>query len=104
MQSIRVNLGPRSYDIVVTHDDDGIAAFMRKCRPKMSSAFVVSDENAEPHAVRIAELLLDAGHKVLTATLEAGEPTKSLESAARLYDDLARWPADRQTLVVAVGG
>ncbi len=104
MQKIRVNLGPRSYDIVVTHDDEGLTPFVRNCRPKLSGAFIVSDQNAEPHAIQVAEVLEEAGIKVLRATLEAGEPTKSLESAARLYDDLARWPADRQTLVVAVGG
>lgn len=104
MQSIRVNLGPRSYDIRVTHRDAGLVPFIQQCRPKLSSAFVVSDTNTAAHAIRIAEQLRQAGIKFQSATMPAGEATKSLESTARLYDDLARWPADRQTLVIAVGG
>ena len=38
------------------------------------------------------------------ATVRAGESSKSLEVAARLYDEMADWPADRATAVVAVGG
>jgi 3-dehydroquinate synthase len=104
MQTIRVNLGPRSYDIAVTRDDARIVEFIRNCRPRLSGAFVATDQNAQPHADRIGSLLREAGIRVLTSTLKPGESTKSLESAALLYDDLARWPADRQTLVVAVGG
>lgn len=104
MQSLHVNLGPRSYDIVVTYDDAGLVPFIRKCRPKLSGAFVVTDQNARPHAERIGKSLQEAGIKTLPAVLTAGELTKSLESASKLYDDLARWNADRQTLVVAVGG
>ena len=66
--------------------------------------FVVSDDNTRPHAERIADDLRVAGINSTIATLAAGERTKCLESAARLYDELARWPADRQTLVIAVGG
>ena len=39
-----------------------------------------------------------------TAVLPPGEATKSLESAARLYDQLIAMKADRHTTVVAVGG
>jgi 3-dehydroquinate synthase len=42
--------------------------------------------------------------RVRTVSLPPGEATKSLASAAHLYDALADWPADRQTVVVAVGG
>ena len=36
--------------------------------------------------------------------MQPGEPTKSLESAQYLYDQLAQIAADRRTLVCAVGG
>ena len=104
MQSIHVNLGPRSYDIAVTREDAGLAAFIKDRLPKLSSAFIVSDENTNKHATRIGEQLASAGIKVRKAMLPSGENTKCLEMASRLYDDLAQWPADRQTLVVAVGG
>jgi 3-dehydroquinate synthase len=104
MATIHVNLGPRSYDIVVTSDDDGVVSFILGCRPKLSGAFVVTDHNAKPHAARLMAALKAEGVSVRTMTLTPGENTKRLEMASHLYDDLAAWAADRQTLVIAVGG
>ena len=104
MQSIHVDLGPRSYDIAITSEGDGTVEFIRKCVPAMSGAFVVADENSAPHAALLADLLLEAGIGVRRAVLPAGEGTKCLAMASRLYDELVGWPADRRTLVVAVGG
>ncbi len=105
MQMIRVNLGPRSYDIAVTAGDaPALLPFIRTHHAQLTSACVVSDENTLPIALGIADQFEKAGIRVRSATLPAGEGTKCLEMAARLYDDLADFPADRQTLSVAVGG
>jgi 3-dehydroquinate synthase len=105
MHTIRVNLGPRSYDITVSSGNaPGLLPFMRQCRPGLTSVFVVSDENSQRHALGIAEACQTDGISVRSAVLPAGEATKCLEMAARLYDDLADFPADRKTLVIAVGG
>jgi 3-dehydroquinate synthase len=104
MNTIRVNLGPRSYDIAVGSGAAGLAVFVKQCRPRLKCAFIVADENSEAHATGIAEQLGGAGISVRSAKLPAGEGTKCLAVAARLFDELAGWPADRQTLVVAVGG
>lgn len=104
MESLRVNLGPRSYDIAVGSGEGDLISFVRRCQPKLSGAFVVSDENVKPHAERIGRELGDAGFKIRSTTLPPGENTKRLEMAGRLYDELAAWPADRRTLIVAVGG
>src|SRR5205807_6162006 len=45
-----------------------------------------------------------AGFHARIAIRAAGEAQKSLESAAQLYDALLELPADRRTLIVAVGG
>jgi len=104
MQIIHVNLGPRSYDIVINSADAGLVQFIQRRQPKVSGAFIVADENTEPHAGGIAEQLTSAGIKNQCVTVPAGEGSKCLEMTARLYDQLAAWPADRQTLVIAVGG
>ena len=52
----------------------------------------------------VGEALRNARIEVFATTLPAGEITKRLEMASGLYDELAAWPADRQTLVIAVGG
>jgi len=102
MQQIQVNLGPRSYPIAIAAV--GLTAFVRQCAPNLSGAVVVTDANAARHAATIAESLLGDGVRVKTISLPAGENTKRLEMAGRLYDELAAWPADRKTQVIAVGG
>ncbi len=104
MDTIRVNLGPRSYDVAVASDAGGLVPFIQRCHRKLSGVFLVADENTLPHASKINDALRKAGINAVSTTLPAGESTKCLNMASCLYDELAAWPADRQTLVVAIGG
>jgi 3-dehydroquinate synthase len=101
---LRVQLGERSYDIAVTsHDLAGVGPFAReRCRGRQ--AFVACDEHVSPHADTVADALAGAGFRPVQAVLPAGETHKSLKVVSYLYDRLAEVNADRQTLVVAVGG
>jgi 3-dehydroquinate synthase len=102
--TVRVNLGPRSYDIHVTSNDlAGVGPFARQ-RAKGSLALVVTDEHVTPHTANVAEALRASGFAPEVATLPAGESQKALAVAGRLYDRLIDLHADRRTLVVAVGG
>src|SRR5687768_1964709 len=104
METVRVDLGPRSYDITITTDDrPGLGPFARQ-RSAGSRAFVVADENTLAHAEAAASSLAAVGFKTDTAVLPPGESQKSLTSASALYDQLADLAADRKTLVAAVGG
>jgi 3-dehydroquinate synthase len=104
METIRVNLGPRSYDIAIAGEAGALVPFMQRCRQNLRQACVVADDNTAPHALLIGQVLRQAGVDVRSSQLPPGESTKRLEMASGLYDELAAWPADRQTLVVAVGG
>src|SRR4051812_27714536 len=102
--SLRVHLAERSYDIVITGDAlADVGPFARR-RAKGSSALVVTDANVEPHARQVQESLTAAGFRTGLAVRPAGEGQKSLAVAETLYDALLDLPADRRTLVVAVGG
>jgi 3-dehydroquinate synthase len=104
MHTLRVQLGKRSYDIAVVSDDAaGLGSFARQ-RAKGSRAFIVTDEHVIEHADKAATALSAAGFQPLLASLPAGESQKTLAMASYLYDQLAEAGADRQTLVVAVGG
>ncbi|HTU17451.1 MAG TPA: 3-dehydroquinate synthase [Gemmataceae bacterium] len=104
MNTIRVELGERSYDIaVISGDAHGIGPFARQ-RAKGSRAFVITDEHVNEHAEKVAASLRDAGFQTLVVSLPAGEGQKALSVAASLYDRLAESVADRKTLVVPVGG
>lgn len=105
MNTVRVNLGARAYDIVLTTaDPTGVGAFARSRLPKSKLALVVCDSNTVPHG-RAAEVgLSGAGFRTALAVVPSGEGSKSLAQAGRLYDALYEMAADRQTAVVAVGG
>ena len=104
MNTIRVQLGERSYDIQIVSDDRrGLGPFARE-RCGGAVAFVVGDEHVSPHADAAADALAAAGFRTAVSVLPSGEAQKSLVTAAHLYDGLAEIRADRRTLVVAVGG
>jgi 3-dehydroquinate synthase len=105
MPTVRVNLGPRSYDIhLASGDAAGFGPFARAAVPKATVALVVTDTTVEPHAAAIAHALQKSGVRTVGAVVPPGEPSKSLAQASELYDHLADLPADRTTPVVAVGG
>lgn len=105
METVRVNLGPRSYDIALASADPaGVGPFARARLPQSALALVVADGNTQPHAAAVREALHAAGFRCGSAVVPAGEGSKSLAELARLYDALAELPADRRTAVVAVGG
>jgi 3-dehydroquinate synthase len=102
--ALRVNLGPRSYDIVITTADTaGIGPFAR-ARSRGSSALLIADDNVAAHARLVQASLDGAGFRTGLALRPPGEGQKSLDVAKVLYDQLLDLPADRHTLVVAVGG
>ncbi len=101
---VHVNLGPRSYDIHITHNDlAGVGLFARQLGAG-SLALVVTDENVTPHAHSVADALRAAAFTAELVSLPAGEAQKALIVAERLYDRLIDLQADRRTLIVAVGG
>src|SRR5262249_28607576 len=99
-----VNLGERSYDIVVTSGDAAGLGPSARERVKGTLAFVVTDENASVHAHTTSVALQAAQFRTVVAVLPPGEAQKSLSVAAGLYDRLIDLQADRKTLIVAVGG
>ena len=101
---IRVDLGPRSYDIaVVSGDAAGVGPFVRdRCRG--TSALVVCDDNTRLAADTVGRTIARSDFLMTLAAITPGEPSKCLSVAGKLYDALAAIPADRQTVVVAVGG
>ena len=103
-QTLRVNLGERSYDIVVAANALARIGPLARTRCTGQSALVVTDENAVSHAMAAQESLTAAGFHARVVIRAAGEAQKSLEAAGQLYDALIDLPADRRTVVVAVGG
>ena len=105
MQTVHVNLGPRSYDIEI-----GSGNLLNACRfvdseQDDSHALIVTDENVETaYAEPLAGALTEQGCEVATLIVEPGEPSKSVDVAIELWERLLDEGADRKSTVVAVGG
>lgn len=105
MQTVHVNLGPRSYDIaLVTGDPTGFGPFVRAALPNAHLSLVVADTNTAAHGRALGAALEAVAFRPAFATVPAGEESKSLPQLSRLYDALHEMAADRNTAVVAVGG
>jgi 3-dehydroquinate synthase len=105
MQTVRVDLGPRAYDIAITTGDAvGVGVFARTALPKSQLALVVADSNTAPHGREVGTALQANGFRTGFATVPAAEESKSQTELTRLYDALYDLAADRNTVVVAVGG
>jgi len=104
-QTVRVDLAERSYDIEIgTGNLGGVGRFLAR-RSKVSHAVLVTDDNVqEPHALAAAESLAGEQLQVDVISVEPGEPSKSLDVAAGLWEGLLELGADRRSVVVAVGG
>ncbi len=106
MDTVRVNLGERSYDIAIGTREaaSGLGAFVRAALPKASTALVVCDTNTEGHARTVEASLVANGLRTGFAVVPAGETSKCMDQLAKLYDALYDLAADRNTAVAAVGG
>ena len=104
-QAVHVNLADRSYDIEIGSGNfDRVGRMLTECG-KVSHAVVITDENVqEPHAIGVAESLGGQRIEVDVITVEPGEPSKSIDMAAGIWNGLLELGADRRSVVVAAGG
>ncbi|WP_026872669.1 3-dehydroquinate synthase [Inquilinus limosus] len=104
-ETIRVGLGPRSYDIVIgpgalAEAGERIAALGRGRR-----VIVVADARvAGLHGAALEASLAASGITAETLTVPPGEATKSMTVLAELLDRILALGIERRTLLVALGG
>ena len=102
---LHVELGARSYDIVIGQgliaDAGGrIGALMTGSR-----AVIVTDDNVGPlYLPRLQESLSAAAIQHASITVPAGEKTKDFNHLQKLTDELLAARIDRSTLLIALGG
>jgi shikimate kinase / 3-dehydroquinate synthase len=101
---VRVELGARSYDVVV---GDGLLKRLTDVAPPppdAEKAFVVTHPELEPMAADALASLAAADLETHVLTVPAGEASKSVAAAAGLLGRLADLGAHRHDLVVGLGG
>jgi len=105
MERLTVDLGSRSYPILV--GDGLLAGLGAHVAPllKRPRTMIVTDEHVAPHYLAAVEASLDAAGVAHSAlVLPAGEGTKSWDGLARLTEWLIGEGVERSDHVIALGG
>lgn len=104
-ETLRVDLGERSYDIVVgagliARAAEWVAPVL--ARPR---CIVITDENVAPHYLApLRAALEDANVQVEDIVLPAGEQTKSFAQFQELCETILEKKVERSTTLIALGG
>lgn len=108
---VAVDLGPRSYEIIIERGilasaAHSISEWVDRAYPGKTPrfAYLITDENVRSIAQTVETSLGDAGWQTGVSVIPPGEPSKNLGQATLLLEDLAERHADRRTVVIAVGG
>lgn len=102
---VRVELGARSYDIVIGAGAIDDVACLKAIYPKLRRVLVVTDDSVERlHGARLAAALDRAGLARETVVLPPGESTKSFAMLETLCETLLAKRIDRGDVIVAFGG
>lgn len=105
MQTVHVNLGPRSYDIEIGAGNLANMVRFVDVENDDAHAVIVTDANVDDlYAEPVASALADQGCEVDLLIVDAGEQSKSVDVAIELWERMLEEGTDRKSTVVAVGG
>ena len=105
MSTVHINLGPRSYDIEIGSGNLTSAGRFIDAERDDAHAIIVTDANVdELYAEPLAAALADLGCEIDLLIVDAGEPSKSIDTAIELWERMLDEGTDRHSTVVAVGG
>ncbi len=104
MQTLRVELGDRSYPIHIGERLLGRAELLSPYLQGGKVAVVTNVTVAPLYLERVAEALAAGGAEVVKIVLPDGEAYKNWETLNVVYDRLLETRCDRQTTLVALGG
>ena len=105
MDTTRVDLGPRSYDI---HVGSGLIDRLQELVPwpkhARTAVIVTNGIIAEHYGDRVDAAIGRAGLEVRTVRVPDGEQAKSVETLSQIWQRLAQIPLMRDDVIVALGG
>lgn len=91
--------------VVAHHATERLGGLLRETWPHAARVFLITDTNvAAACALAVERSIRDSGITVSVRAIPAGETSKSLDEAGRLYDWLADQHAERSEPIVALGG
>jgi len=102
MKIIKVNLGKRSYDIMIGKDILSNFDFTKLCSKKCA---IITDSNTRKlYSENLENLLNSTGYDAKLLEFPAGEKSKTWEMAGKLGRKLAKEGFDRSSTIIAIGG
>ena len=105
MKKIDVRLGQNSYSVYIGVGILSQTGQRLKELGYNGKAVVITNPLVNRfYGILVKQSLLDAGYQAKVLEVEDGEEYKSLESAGKLYQQLAEFGAERSTVILALGG
>ena len=105
MNKVRVNLGTNSYTV---HIGDGLLAeagpVIRQLGFFGKAVIITNPDVNQLYGARLQQSLKSAGFSPAVFIVPEGEEFKTLDTAGRLYLEMAAFGAERNTPVLALGG
>ena len=104
-RTIRVDLGARSYDIVIGPGRIAHAGTLLAERLGERRCVIITDTNVGPHYADALDAALRAGgHETRTLIVPAGEASKSFAQLEELLEQLVAGGLERGSVLIALGG
>lgn len=105
MRIVSVDLGTKSYNIYIGYDINSIIIDFFQKQSYSQKALIITDSNIAPlYAKKIQQNLSVAGYDAQIAIIPAGEQSKSLVQAEKLYTEAIKHGLDRKSPIIALGG
>jgi 3-dehydroquinate synthase len=105
MYKEKVNLGKRSYEIVIGNDIlNQLGAYLKKIRIG-SDAFIITNAFLkDKYGARLAQVLLDSGFSCHFRLVADSEKSKSIATASAVIKELAKFDQKKKVFIIAFGG
>ena len=105
MKKIDVRLGQNSYNVYISAGILSQTGQRLKESGYSGKAVIITNPVVKKLYGNLVKLsLIEAGYKTTILEVPDGEEYKSLESAGKLYQQLAEFGAERSTVILALGG
>ncbi len=104
MKKVKVELGKKSYDILIGYSLDEIGRILKKYTTGIKILIITNPTIAEYYLKTVDRSLQEAGFQVFTAQVPEGEEHKSLGEANRLYAICVEYKLERESVIVGLGG
>jgi len=105
MENLVVELGERSYPIIIKKGLIGKVDLEIKKICKGKRIFILTDKNVDSHyGDKVKSCLVKSGYDVKLMALEAGEESKAFSTLPLIYNELLDFKLTRSDLIITLGG